>query len=97
MTITRAQYIRFKKADGVMGPGRAQSTITKAYTHTSPTAPAHEVMDEIIVGDFWVVLRATRKTPDGKAYVAERVVRADLVIDFEPIPDDDAPKKGKAA
>lgn len=95
MNLVRAQYIRFKNA--VMGPGRAQSTITKAYLTQTATTPSHEVMDEIIVGDFWVILRAKRKTADGKEYLAERMVRASNVVDCEPVYDDEPVKKKEKA
>lgn len=92
MNLVRAQHIRFREA--VMTPGRAMNNITKAYTNGTNASPRDEVMDEILVGDHWVVLRATRPAANGRDRVmAERVIHASMVKDFEP--EDDAPKNRK--
>lgn len=94
----KAQYIRFDKA--VMGPGRGSNTIQKAVVLAPPPkkgekpAPAptnsrDEIMDEIIVGETWVLLKARRPDPfnPGRQYNAVRVVHASNVTDFEPAPE----------
>ena len=85
----RAQYSRFEKDAGVMGPGRAANTLTRATIHSSPNTPRDEVMDEILVGDIWVKLTATRRAPDGKWRKFARYVHAARVVDFDP--DEEAP------
>lgn len=93
----RARYIRFR--EGVQTPGRAGAQISKAVVGASETSqtPIDERMAEILVGPDWILLRAVRKGPDGKPYMAERVTHASNVRDFEPDEPAEDPKARKAA
>ncbi len=104
----RAQYIRFREA--IMTPGRAGNTIRKALLRPkppkrgdkpapTPTVPADELMDDILVGETWVVLKARRRFGGTEPVMCVRLTHVSNVADVEPAedqPDEDepTPKKG---
>lgn len=82
----RAQYIRFKEA--VMTPGRAGNTVGKMMVvvdkDRQPTLGKDEVMDEIAVGDVFVMMRSARGV---------RFTHVSNIKDFEPMPEPSKSKK----
>ena len=85
----RAKYMRFRKEAYPMSPGRGGNALERVIVVTDPrqipTTPREAIMDEILVGPAWVVLRAERKDDRGKPVMAVRVVSLAAVVYFEPL------------
>jgi hypothetical protein len=102
-----AKFVRFKKDMYPAAPGWARNDIDKARlkppeaNHSDPRAPVmggsrEEVMDEIDVGDVWVILRAVRFDEKRKRQVlCERFVHVSSVRDWEPLDEDEERKPAK--
>jgi hypothetical protein len=97
----RAQYMRFQKA--VMAPGRAADNVEKVRLRPPPPKPgeppkpviaasAAELVDEIAIGHTWVRLTATKNEVNARR-VHERFVHVSNVLDWEPMPPTEEPRK----